>query len=179
MDGPAGIWMECSPSWESGLAQGSDARGIAVVGGSDAGHRGMFFDLPDGSVGKDASLFTPLVTGTYLLLLVSQRAGSFQGMLTGANGDFDPLSALIALGCFFLVLLVFRRQRMVEKLCDADRCSPAGFFPGLGRPGAGRRPVLRFRPCLNGDRTSMESALPGSGRFRPAVQHGGQSGGRR
>ncbi len=47
------------------------------------------------------------MTGTYLLLLVSQLSGIFfQGMLTGANGGFDPLSAWTALGVFFLVLLL-------------------------------------------------------------------------
>lgn len=110
MDGPAGIWMGVFAILGSqALAQGGDAREVLrSLEGAMLVTGGCFLILSmTGVLGRMLSLFTPLVTGTYLLLLVSQLSGIFfQGMLTGENGDFDPLSAMIALGVFFLVLLL-------------------------------------------------------------------------
>ncbi|SFF87802.1 Xanthine/uracil permease [Planifilum fulgidum] len=110
MDGPAGIWMGVFAILGSqALARGSDAREVLQsLEGAMLVTGGCFLILSmTGWMKRLLPLFTPLVTGTYLLLLVSQLSGIFfQGMLTGANGGFDPLSAWTALGVFFLVLLL-------------------------------------------------------------------------
>lgn len=109
IDGPAGIWMGVFAILGSqALSQGSDPREVLrLLEGAMLVTGGCFLLLAlTGLLEKLLSLFTPLVTGTYLLLLVFQLSGIFfQGMLTGTNGDFDSPSAFIALGVFFLVLL--------------------------------------------------------------------------
>jgi len=110
MDGPAGIWMGVFAILGSqALSQGSDPRAVLQsLEGAMLVTGGCFLLLAStGLLRRLLSLFTPLVTGTYLLLLVLQLGGLFfQGMLTGDQGAFDPAAALIALGVFFLVLLL-------------------------------------------------------------------------
>ncbi|MFD1409098.1 purine/pyrimidine permease [Kroppenstedtia eburnea] len=106
-DGPAGVWL-----------------GIFVILGETAGTEpgAMLQSLEGGMlvaglvlllmgitrfIRRMMALFTPLVTGVYLLLLVFQLSGVFLKGMLGVDADgLDPVSALLSFGVLILIILI-------------------------------------------------------------------------
>ncbi len=109
-DGPAGIWLGVFVIMgEMAVRQGSDLTltlqslqgGMLVTAGI------LIFLGVLGWIQKFLRFFTPLVTGTYLLLLAIQLSGVFLKGMLGIEGEslsIHPGAALVGLGVFLLVL---------------------------------------------------------------------------
>ncbi|MFD2170422.1 purine/pyrimidine permease [Tumebacillus lipolyticus] len=116
-DGPAGSWVSVFVILaDVSLHQGTSAQetlqlftGALLV----AGILLLFLGLT-GLVERIAFLFTPLVTGSFLLLLTIQLSGVFLKGMLGVQGTGQPLDltqALLACGVFALVLILSIKGR--------------------------------------------------------------------
>ncbi|OYD07221.1 purine/pyrimidine permease [Paludifilum halophilum] len=111
-DGPAGIWLGVFVIMgDAAVRQGSDLGMTLRSLESGMLMTGMLLALLGltGFLRRMIALFTPLVTGVYLLLLVFQLSGVFlQGML-GIRGDpprLDGWTTLLSFGVMLLVILL-------------------------------------------------------------------------
>ncbi|SDH86997.1 purine/pyrimidine permease [Alteribacillus bidgolensis] len=112
MEGPAGLWWGIFIVY-AGLVSSGGLSGESALRQLEAGMliSGTLFLIAGFFRWIDAikQLFTPLVTGTYLILLVSQLSGSFiQGILgIGYFTDrVDPRVALPAIGILIFTILL-------------------------------------------------------------------------
>ncbi len=112
MEGPAGLWWGIFIVY-AGLVSSGGLSGESALRQLEAGMliSGTLFLIAGFFRWIDAikQLFTPLVTGTYLILLVSQLSGSFiQGILgIGYFTDrVDPRVALPAIGVLIFTILL-------------------------------------------------------------------------
>lgn len=111
-EGPAGLWWGVFALYAS--------LGVTLFGSETETLRVLSFSLLVsgviciilslvGFIEKLANFFTPMVIGTYLILLVTQLSGSFvKGMLglNGANDTIDGTVALISIGLVILSLIL-------------------------------------------------------------------------
>jgi xanthine/uracil permease len=113
-DGPAGIWLGVFAISAAMTGEGSGHVTLRLLEGGMAvcGITLILLGL-SGWLNRSASLFTPLVTGGYLMLLSLQLSGVFlKGMLGVNEGSAaDPVSSAVALGVFALVLFLSIRGR--------------------------------------------------------------------
>ncbi|MDA8352091.1 MAG: purine/pyrimidine permease [Firmicutes bacterium] len=108
-DGPAGVWLGVFILMgETALRQGGEPLEILrlLEGGMLLAGLLLILLALTGAVRRVAALFTPLVTGVYLILLVFQLSGVFlQGMLgVDEASRIHPLTALCSFGILALVI---------------------------------------------------------------------------
>ncbi|MGX4587213.1 purine/pyrimidine permease [Paenibacillus chitinolyticus] len=108
MEGPAGLWWGIFVVYAGLISSGA----LALADGLRQLEMGMlltgalFLLLGAlGWIGKIRKLFTPLVTGTYLLILVAQLSGSFMKGLLGIGYLQDAVDSRVALPAFAVLLL--------------------------------------------------------------------------
>ncbi|WP_068774018.1 purine/pyrimidine permease [Paenibacillus sp. FJAT-26967] len=114
MEGPAGLWWGVFVVYAGLIASGSLAltdglrqleMGMLITGG-------LFLLLGAmGWIGKIRKLFTPLVTGTYLIILVAQLSGSFMKGLFGIGYLTDEVDVRVALPAFGVLLIAMLLPR--------------------------------------------------------------------
>lgn len=111
-DGPAGVWLGIFVILgETVVQQGTEPGDIlrSLEGGMLIAGLVLILMGITGSIRRMMVLFTPLVTGIYLLLLVFQLSGVFIKGMLGISADtsrLDPVSALLSFGVLFLVLFL-------------------------------------------------------------------------
>ncbi|MFP3389431.1 purine/pyrimidine permease [Brevibacillus sp. SIMBA_040] len=107
-DGPAGIWLSVFVILgDMALRQGDDLSSTLRVLTGGMLFAGLVLFAVSGIAHRFASWFTPLVTGSFLLLLSFQLDGVFiKGMLGAGGGPLTgdrALAGLVAVGVFVLV----------------------------------------------------------------------------
>jgi len=119
-EGPAGLWWGVFTLYAS--------LGVTLFGSETETLRVLSFSLIVsgiicillslmGFIEKLARFFTPMVIGTYLILLVTQLSGSFvKGMLgiSGVNSKIDGTVALISIGLVLLSLILDKFSSLAQ-----------------------------------------------------------------
>jgi len=117
LDGPAGTWLGVFVILgDSVIRTGGDAGGILRILESGMLLTGVLLLIlgATGVIRKLIPLFTPLVTGTYLLLLALQLSGTFLQGMAGVSGNPPQANwgvAIVSLSVFILVLLLSIRGK--------------------------------------------------------------------
>nr|WP_275899518.1 purine/pyrimidine permease [Bacillus piscicola] len=116
MEGPAGLWWGIFIVY-AGLVSSGGLSGESALRQLEAGMliSGTLFLIAGLFRWIDAikKLFTPLVTGTYLILLVAQLSGSFIKGILGINyftEGVDPKVALPAIGILIFAILLSKSR---------------------------------------------------------------------
>jgi xanthine/uracil permease len=110
-DGPAGIWLSVFVILgDMAVRQGSDVGTTLRILEGGMLVAGFVLFVVSGFAHRITGWFTPLVTGTFMLLLSFQLGGVFlKGMLGAGDGPMQGMQAvasLLALGVFVLVLVL-------------------------------------------------------------------------
>ncbi|WP_210366852.1 purine/pyrimidine permease [Bacillus sp. REN3] len=113
-EGPAGLWWGVFAIY-AGLSASlfsSTMETLQALEGAMIASGIVFFLLSFFKwIEKLANLFTPIVSGIYLLLLVIQLSGSFLKGMMGITGSQPTVDLSIALFSFLLVVLTFHLSR--------------------------------------------------------------------
>ncbi len=106
-DGPAGVWLGIFVILGGTVGLDSGAMLQSLEGSMLIAGLVLFLMGITGLIRRMMTLFTPLVTGVYLLLLVFQLSGVFlEGMIgLGADG-LDSVSALLSFGVLILIIFI-------------------------------------------------------------------------
>lgn len=116
-DGPAGSWLGVFVILgNAAIQQGHDLLETLQIlqGGMLVAGLLLFVFGITGMIQRMLSFFTPLVTGSFLLLLAIQLSGVFLKGMMGVHGEspqVDEVTALIAFGVFLLVIGLSVRGR--------------------------------------------------------------------
>ncbi len=111
-DGPAGSWVSVFVIMaDMAVQQGNSLRDtLQIIEGALLVTGVLLFLLGvTGLFRRMLFLFTPLVTGTFLLLLAVQLSGVFLGGMLGMSGEpvrLDAGATIIAVGVFLLVIVL-------------------------------------------------------------------------
>ncbi|MFC4619614.1 purine/pyrimidine permease [Camelliibacillus cellulosilyticus] len=119
MEGPAGLWWGVFLAYAS-LVSKSGAEGHAILSSLELGlmaSGALFLFLSAFNLIRFVQkLFSPAVTGIYLILLIIQLSGPFiQGILGAESGSMDGLTAILAIITLILSVILSQSKRAFFK----------------------------------------------------------------